>query len=49
MPQIVPFYFVGQAVAVFASLGLLTYIFSIYLLPQMVQLFVTRSYITKLL
>lgn len=49
MPQALPFYLVGQATCVCLALGVLVYVLSVYLLPPLMQLCVTRLYVTKLL
>lgn len=48
MPQLVPFFFINQVVFAFATLVLLIYIFSKYILPRFVRLFATRLFISKL-
>ena len=48
MPQALPFYLVGQAVTVAVMLSVLVYVVSVYLLPPLMQLCVTRLYVTKL-
>ena len=48
MPQQVPFYFVNQATALVVMLGFIVYVFSVYVMPPMLQLWVTRLYVTKL-
>jgi F-type H+-transporting ATPase subunit 8 len=48
MPQLVPFFFINQIVFTFSFLVLLIYIFSKYILPNIVRLFVTRNFITKI-
>jgi len=48
MPQLVPFYFVNQVTFAFALLVVLIYVFSKYILPRFVRLFITRIFISKL-
>lgn len=48
MPQSLPFYFVNQATFAFLGLFLVIYIMSRFVLPAFVELFVTRTYITRL-
>jgi len=48
MPQLVPFYFVNQVTFAFALLVVLIYVFSKYVLPRFVRLFITRIFISKL-
>lgn len=48
MPQQVPFFFVNQATAVALMLGFVVYVFSVYVMPPLLQLWVTRLYVTKL-
>lgn len=48
MPQLVPFYFLNQVVFGFSILIVLVYIFSKYILPKFIVLFVTRLFISKL-
>nr|QNS38564.1 ATP synthase F0 subunit 8 [Paracoccidioides sp. 'americana'] len=48
MPQLIPFFFVNQALCVFILLSLLTYTLSKYILPKLVHLFITRLFINKL-
>ena len=48
MPQLVPFYFVNQVAIAFALLVVMIYVFSKYVLPRFVRLFVTRIFISKL-
>lgn len=47
MPQLVPFYFVNQVTFAFALLVVMIYVFSKYVLPRFVRLFVSRIYISK--
>ena len=48
MPQLVPFYFINQVVYTFILLVIMIYIFSKYILPRFVRLFVSRIYLIKL-
>jgi F-type H+-transporting ATPase subunit 8 len=49
MPQLVPFYFINEVTFAFAIIVLLTYVFSKYVLPRIVSLFVSRLFISTLL
>lgn len=48
MPQLVPFFFVNQVIFAFILLVSMIYIFSKYILPNRLQLFITRLFISKL-
>nr|QUL58718.1 ATP synthase subunit 8 [Aspergillus japonicus] len=48
MPQLVPFFFVNQVVFAFVILTVLIYLFSKYILPRFVRIFISRLYINKL-
>jgi F-type H+-transporting ATPase subunit 8 len=48
MPQLVPFYFVNQVTFAFILLPVMIYVFSKYILPRFVRLFITRIFISKL-
>jgi len=48
MPQLVPFFFINQVTVAFFLLVLKVYIFSKYVLPRFVHLFISRVYISKL-
>lgn len=48
MPQLVPFYFVGQVVFAFALLVILVYVFSKYILPTYVRSYITRIVLSKI-
>ena len=48
MPQLVPFYFIGQVVFAFVIVTLMVYVFSKFTLPRFVRLFLSRNFITKL-
>lgn len=49
MPQLVPFYFVNEITFAFAVLALTIYIFSKYVLPRFVRLFISRNFISMVL
>ena len=48
MPQLVPFYFVNQVTFAFILLVAMIYLFSKYILPIFVRLFLARLFISKL-
>ena len=48
MPQLLPYYFLNQLSFTIFILIALIFVFSKYILPNFVFLFVSRSYITKL-
>jgi F-type H+-transporting ATPase subunit 8 len=48
MPQLVPFYFINQVTFAFILLVVMIYVFSKYILPRFVRLFVSRMFISKL-
>jgi len=48
MPQLVPFYFVNEITFAFALLIIMIYIFSKYVLPRFIRLFLSRMFISKL-
>lgn len=48
MPQLVPFYFINQVTFGFATLLIMLYLFSKYILPKFLELFLVRLFITKL-
>ena len=48
MPQLVPFYFMNQVITAFILLTLVIYVFSKYILPRFVRLFITRVAIKNL-
>jgi len=48
MPQLVPFFFINQVTVAFILLIVKVYIFSKYLLPRFVHLFLSRIFISKL-
>jgi F-type H+-transporting ATPase subunit 8 len=48
MPQLVPFFFINETVFTFSLLIIIIYLFSKYILPRFVRLFITRIFIKKL-
>jgi F-type H+-transporting ATPase subunit 8 len=48
MPQLVPFYFINQVTFTFAILVGLIYVFSKYILPRLLRLFLCRMFISRL-
>ena len=48
MPQLVPFYFINQVTFAFIILVTMLYIFSKYILPRFVRLFISSVFISKL-
>lgn len=48
MPQLVPFYYTDQVTFTFILLTVMIYLFSKYILPKFVRLFLTRVFISKL-
>lgn len=48
MPQLVPFYFVNQVTFAAFLLLIVIYVFSKYILPRFVRLFLARTFISKL-
>jgi len=48
MPQLVPFYFINQVTFAFILLIVMVYVFSKYILPRFVRLFMSRMFISKL-
>jgi len=48
MPQLLPFTFISQLSYAFIALLFLTYVYSVYFLPQTVELQTCRIYITKI-
>jgi len=48
MPQLVPFYFINEVTFAFVLLVTMIYIFSKYILPRFVRLFISRMFISKL-
>jgi len=49
MPQLVPFYFVNEILFSFSILGILLYILSKYILPRILNLIYSRTYISNML
>ncbi len=48
MPQLVPFYFLNEVVFAFSIITIVLYILSKYVLPRIVNLFMSRTFISKL-
>jgi len=48
MPQLVPFYFINEVTFAFVLLVIMIYVFSKYILPRFVRLFLSRVFISKL-
>jgi len=48
MPQLVPFYFINQVAFAFILFIIMIYVFSKYILPRFVRLFICRVFISKL-
>lgn len=48
MPQLIPFYFINQVTFAFALIVIMIYVFSKFILPRFVRLFITRIFISKL-
>lgn len=48
MPQLVPFYFINQLVYGLSFILILIIIFSHYILPRILFIFLSRIFITKL-
>lgn len=48
MPQLVPFFFINQVTFAFIILIVMIYLFSKYILPRFVRLFLSRLFISKL-
>jgi F-type H+-transporting ATPase subunit 8 len=49
MPQLVPFYFFNELTYTFVIIATTVYILSKYILPRFVRLFLSRTFISKLL
>ena len=49
MPQLVPFYFINEVSFTFLTIAIIVYISSKYILPRFVRLFLSRTFISKLL
>nr|YP_008475058.1 ATP synthase F0 subunit 8 [Cyberlindnera jadinii]AGS44374.1 ATP synthase F0 subunit 8 [Cyberlindnera jadinii] len=48
MPQLVPFYFLNQLTYGFILIVILLVLFSQFLLPRILRLYITRLFISKL-
>jgi F-type H+-transporting ATPase subunit 8 len=48
MPQLVPFYYTNEVMFAFAVLVLILYISSKYILPRIMRLFLSRTFINKI-
>jgi F-type H+-transporting ATPase subunit 8 len=48
MPQLVPFYFLNQIIYGYTVLLILIYVSSKYILPRILNIFLSRIFITKL-
>ena len=48
MPQLVPFYFINQVSFAFILLIIMIYVFSKFILPRFVRLFISRVFISQL-
>jgi len=48
MPQLTPFFFVNEVIFTFSLIIVIIYLFSKYLLPRFVRLFISRSFISKI-
>ncbi len=48
MPQLVPFFFVNETIFSFTFIVLNIYIFSKYILPRFLRLFISRNYVSSL-
>jgi F-type H+-transporting ATPase subunit 8 len=49
MPQLVPFFFVNEICFTFVVIALTVYTLAKYVLPRFVRLFLSRTFIAKLL
>jgi F-type H+-transporting ATPase subunit 8 len=49
MPQLVPFFFVNEITFTFAIIALTVYLLSKFILPRFVRLFLSRTFILKVL
>lgn len=49
MPQLVPFYFFNELTYTFVIIATTVYILSKYILPRFVRLFLSRTFVSKLL
>lgn len=48
MPQLVPFYYVNQLVYGFSTLSIIIVLMTLFILPTILYIIVSRLYITKL-
>lgn len=48
MPQLVPYYFINQVIFGYFLIIIIIYLFSKYILPSFIRVFLTRLYITNL-
>uniref|UniRef100_A0A060REV7 ATP synthase protein 8 n=1 Tax=Blastobotrys adeninivorans TaxID=409370 RepID=A0A060REV7_BLAAD len=48
MPQLVPFYYINQLFYGFSTLTILLIVMSLFILPTILYIIVSRLYITKL-
>lgn len=48
MPQLIPFYFINQITFAFIVIIITIYLFTKYILPKFVRLFLTRNSINNL-
>ena len=48
MPQLVPFYFINEVLFTFFIIVIILYIFSEYILPRFIRLFLSRTFILEL-
>ena len=48
MPQLVPFYYMNEIIFSFGLIVLILYILSKFILPRIVRLFVSRTFINKI-
>jgi F-type H+-transporting ATPase subunit 8 len=49
MPQFTPFYFINEVTFTFAIITITVYFLSKYIFPRFVRLFLSRTFISKLL
>jgi F-type H+-transporting ATPase subunit 8 len=48
MPQLVPFYYINQLVYGFSTLSIIIVLMTLFILPTILYIIVSRLYITKL-
>ena len=48
MPQLTPFYYMNEIAFAFGLITFILYILSKYILPRIVRLFVSRTFINKI-